>query len=77
MGDLSNLNLFRISSDWAISLVAIALLIFVDFITERSKIRYYFNKLPGLLRWGIVAMALLVIVFLGKFEEQDFLYFQF
>ena len=77
IADLSHLNLFRISSDWAISLIAIALLIVIDFITEKSKIRYYFNSLPKLLRWGIVAFTLLLIVFLGKFEEQDFLYFQF
>ena len=77
MADLNNLNLFRISSDWAISLATIFLLLVVDFITERSKIRHYFNQLPGLLRWALVIFTLAVIVFLGKFEEQDFLYFQF
>ncbi len=77
MADLSNLNLFRISSDWIISLLAILLLVIIDFITERSKIRHYLNALPRLMRWALVILTLLLIVFLGKFEEQDFLYFQF
>ena len=77
MADLGNLNLFRISSDWAISIITIILLIVIDFATERAKIRHYFNNLPRFLRWAIVVMVLLLIVFLGKFEEQDFLYFRF
>ena len=77
MADLDRINLFRIRSDWTISIVAIMLLIIIDFITERAKIRYYFNKMPGLLRWVVLVFTIGLIVFLGKFEEQDFLYFRF
>ncbi|MCG8320862.1 MAG: MBOAT family protein [Cytophagales bacterium] len=77
VADLDRINLFRIRSDWTISIVAIMLLIIIDFITERAKIRYYFNKMPGLLRWVVLVFTIGLIVFLGKFEEQDFLYFRF
>jgi len=61
-------------------LLAFASIIFLEgvyFIRKRIDLKSYILKKPLLYRWTFYLIVLYVIVFLGVFEQRQFIYFQF
>lgn len=73
-----NLNLFKYSIDFKLSFIAIVLLLAVEYLNEYhdfiQKIRL---RLPSYAKWAVFFFLILLIMLLGKWNESDFLYFQF
>jgi len=55
----------------------IALLLTVDYIEMHHGMTAVFNRLPTIIRWSAYNLAILAIVFLGAWGNQQFIYFQF
>ncbi|MBX7205556.1 MAG: MBOAT family protein [Bacteroidia bacterium] len=58
-------------------LVAILILEGVHLIQRHHSIRHMLSDKPLWLRWGVYYLLIFLIVFMGKFEHQVFIYFQF
>jgi len=73
-----SLNLFTYSVDFTIAFASIILLLGVEFLNERydfiQNVRY---KLPSLVKWFVFFFLIILIILFGKWNESDFLYFQF
>jgi hypothetical protein len=48
-----------------------------DFVAEHSEARRPFSSWPVQLRWATYYVGVLVLLYAGKFGEQQFIYFQF
>ena len=70
-------NLFKIRADFAISFIAIGVLILIDFMEERFELFIRLNKLPRVQKWAMVAVFVCVLFVFAVWNETDFLYFQF
>ncbi len=57
--------------------LVIILLIMVEILQSRYKLRETIAKFPTWLRWSIYFIGLFSIYYLGEFNEQEFIYFQF
>jgi hypothetical protein len=60
--------------------IALSLIVFMEIIHQlqaRKNVTESFNRLPGFARWSFYYAAILVILFLGVFENREFIYFQF
>jgi D-alanyl-lipoteichoic acid acyltransferase DltB (MBOAT superfamily) len=71
------INLFENKADLAIALVGIVFLGIVEILEEQIGL---YEKLKTLIRpvkWVLLIALILLILVLGKWEEVDFLYFQF
>ncbi|MFH1642599.1 MAG: MBOAT family O-acyltransferase [Nanoarchaeota archaeon] len=55
----------------------IGFMVFVHIIQEHRSVRQFLDNKPLLLRWSIYMLLLWMILFLGIFTEQQFIYFQF
>lgn len=71
------LNLFFFAADMWLALGGILVVILVDLVQERFGIRKTLFALPRGFRWGLFVVAIISLLILGKFDEIDFLYFQF
>ena len=71
------LNLFRISSDFNLSFISIAILILVDFMEEQFRLSQKLLLQPASFKWSLLIMLLGIIFIFGVWDEADFLYFQF
>ncbi|MCC6684770.1 MAG: MBOAT family protein [Bacteroidia bacterium] len=58
-------------------IVAILILEGVHLIQRHQSIRHMLSDKPVWLRWGVYYLLIFLIVFMGKFEHQVFIYFQF
>jgi alginate O-acetyltransferase complex protein AlgI len=63
--------------DWAVIVVSIAILIGVDWMQFKMSVNNWLVKKNALYRWAIYFGIVYFILFLGKFESQQFIYFQF
>ena len=63
--------------DFFVSLGCIGLLLLVHGLQTRWRLRDVIASQPKALRWGFYYFVFLVIIFLGKFEGIEFIYFQF
>ncbi len=70
-------NLFFFPADLWVSAVVIAILCIVDYAAERKPFLERYKTTPMLLRWAGASLILFAIFILGKFEDTDFIYFQF
>lgn len=67
-----------INDRWLLlSFFLIAFLIFIHSIQRHSSIRHMLKNKPWWYRWGIYYSIVLLIVFLGVYGENQFIYFQF
>ncbi len=60
-----------------IALITIAVMEVIHFLQRQNNIRCLINQKPLWLRWGIYYAAVLCVLFLGEFKNQEFIYFQF
>ncbi len=63
--------------DFIVSLGCIGLLLLVHGLQTRWRLRDLIAGWPKALRWSFYYFVFLVIIFLGKFEGVEFIYFQF
>ncbi|MFN8309952.1 MAG: MBOAT family O-acyltransferase [Chitinophagales bacterium] len=63
--------------DWMIIPVALAILFVVDKMQDRKALQVWFSEKPAVFRWAIYFGAVYGILFFGKFEATQFIYFQF
>ena len=70
-------NLFKIRADFAISFIAIGVLILIDFMEERFELSFRLNRLPGVQKWAMLVFFICVLFVFAVWNETDFLYFQF
>ena len=73
----SAINLFQSPIDFYLSLLFIVILFVLEFINERVGIKKILWNLHAIYRWILFIMLLLILVFFGRMESQDFIYFQF
>jgi alginate O-acetyltransferase complex protein AlgI len=70
-------NLFKFPVDFYIAFISIGLLLLIETLEEHIQL---FEKLPSLFRpvkWAILIALVLTLFILGKWNEANFLYFQF
>ena len=60
-----------------LSFAAIGVLLGMHWIERQANFRLVLAAQPAWLKWGAYAGLLLVIIFFGKFDQQQFIYFQF
>ncbi|MCP4310803.1 MAG: MBOAT family protein [Bacteroidetes bacterium] len=70
-------NLYQYKADLVIALGGIALLVFIEVLEEQIGLYARLKKLGRPVKWVLVISLLLLIILLGKWNEADFLYFQF
>lgn len=58
-------------------LLFIAILMLFEFLQRRKKHVLQINNLPVVLRWGVYYIITIIIILFGRFEQMDFIYFQF
>ena len=63
--------------DFIVSLGCIGLLLLVHGLQTRWRLRDLIGRIPKALRWIFYYFVFLLIIFLGKFEGIEFIYFQF
>jgi alginate O-acetyltransferase complex protein AlgI len=63
--------------DWAVIIVSIGILFAVDWIQFRTGVNQWLIKKNTFYRWAIYFGIVYFILVLGKFESQQFIYFQF
>jgi alginate O-acetyltransferase complex protein AlgI len=74
----SALNLFTFSADFYIGFICIAILLGVEYFEEYTGLYSRLkSNLPGVWKWAILLVILLVVLVLGEWHGTDFLYFQF
>lgn len=71
------LNLFHFPIDMALSWIFIGLLIIVDFSQENWSLTQRLARTTRAGKWALYTLLTGTIILLGKFEQVDFLYFQF
>ncbi len=72
-----NLNLGVTSTELTIGIGAIILMEGIHLIQYKHKIGDWVKTQPIYLRWGIYYASLFMILFLGVYENRQFIYFQF
>jgi D-alanyl-lipoteichoic acid acyltransferase DltB (MBOAT superfamily) len=77
--NLSNIeiNVFYFKSDFYLAIACIMFLFIVEIFEERIGLFNRVKRIPKILKWVLFLLLLLTIFVLGKWEEADFLYFQF
>jgi len=78
LAPVEQINLFTYPADFALSIFLIIILFIADMMEE--KISFSENLLrrsPVFLKWSLLAAMILSLFILGKWEDIDFLYFQF
>lgn len=74
--DLGLTRRFNIVDLWA-SITVIGFLLFVHYIQRHGSIRHMLSTKPIWFRWSIYYIIIIGILVIGKYDIQDFIYFQF
>ena len=74
--DLS-VQLFHFTSDFYLAFALIAILIVVEVLQEKYHLVETLKVQPRFLKWILFIVVVAFIIILGKWDESDFLYFQF
>ena len=62
---------------FAITIFAVLFMEFIHMIQRHKSIRHMLASKPLLIRWGVYFSFILSIIFFGKFDSGNFIYFQF
>lgn len=76
-GLTTKLNLFHFQSDMVVSIIVISLLLFVDILSERKKLTSTLIQSPQILKWSVFIIGIVSLALLGRYNQEDFIYFQF
>lgn len=76
-GFTTKLNLFHFQSDMVVSIIVISLLLFVDILSERKKLTSTLIQSPQVLKWCVFIIGMVSLALLGRYNQEDFIYFQF
>ena len=71
------LNLFYFTSDFYVAIGTIALLFSIEILEEKYNLWSKLQNIPKAFKWVLFIGLILSIFILGKWEDIDFLYFQF
>ncbi len=78
MTPVNDINLFRFPVDFALSIFLIIVLLLVDILEDKFDLsEKYLKTSPAILKWSLLTVMIFSIFLLGKWEDIDFLYFQF
>lgn len=78
LAPVQKLNLFSFPADFALSIILIILLFVVDIMEEKNSYsETVLRRYPVFVKWSLLVSIVLFIFILGKWEDIDFLYFQF
>jgi D-alanyl-lipoteichoic acid acyltransferase DltB (MBOAT superfamily) len=72
---LANMPVYGI--DLVLSFAVIAFLEVIHIIQTKQNMIYAINNKPIYIRWGVYYAMILMIIFLGVYENRQFIYFQF
>ncbi len=72
-----NLNLFYFSFDFYVAITTIVFLLLVEILEEGYGLWNKLQTIPRSFKWILLIGIILTIFILGKWEDIDFLYFQF
>jgi alginate O-acetyltransferase complex protein AlgI len=64
-------------SELLIGVSAVLLMEIIHFMQNKYKIRDWIRSKPSYIRWSIYYAVILMIIFLGVYENRQFIYFQF
>ncbi len=70
-------NLFRFPADFTIAFISIGLLLLIEILEEYNGLQGKLRIAVKPVKWAILAALVLSVCILGKWNEADFLYFQF
>lgn len=73
----TDLNLFYFPADFYISIAAIIFLLSIEILEEKYNLWNRLQTVSKSLKWLMLTAIILCIFILGKWEDIDFLYFQF
>jgi D-alanyl-lipoteichoic acid acyltransferase DltB (MBOAT superfamily) len=73
----ADIQLFYYPADFYLSFGLIGLLIVIEILWEKYRLIEILSAKPRYIRWAIMIVALISVMVLGKWDESDFLYFQF
>jgi len=78
IGSIQDINLFKFPMDFTLSIVLIVLLFIIDILEDKLHFsRNILLRAPTIVKWSLLLIMMLAIFILGKWDEVDFLYFQF
>jgi D-alanyl-lipoteichoic acid acyltransferase DltB (MBOAT superfamily) len=72
-----NVQLFHFRADFYLSFILIGFLIVVEVFQEKFELVGRLMAIPRLAKWAVFLTMVLAVFVLGKWDESDFLYFQF
>jgi D-alanyl-lipoteichoic acid acyltransferase DltB (MBOAT superfamily) len=62
---------------FAYGIIAILILLFIDFVHETKRFALNFTVQPRAIRWASYATIIVIMILIGVFDESQFIYFQF
>lgn len=71
------IQLFNFVSDFYLSFILIGVLIIIEILWEKYQLIDKLQAQSRLVKWILMVVVLLAIIILGKWDQSDFLYFQF
>jgi alginate O-acetyltransferase complex protein AlgI len=74
---VENLNLFSFAADMYLSIILIVILFIADILEDKYNISEKLRIQPVYMKWAMLAGVVISIFIFGKWEEINFLYFQF
>lgn len=73
----TDIQLFHFSIDFYLSFILIGVLILIEIAQEKYNLIKKLQFSKRWVKWGLLILLVLSIFILGKWDETDFLYFQF
>jgi len=73
----SKLNLFYFPTDFYAAVSTLILLFIIELLEERYGLWEKLQRIPKTFKWVLLILVILSVFILGKWEDIDFLYFQF
>ena len=73
----TKIQLFHFASDFYLAFLLIGFLIVVEILQEKFRLDEVLTKQSRTIKWVFFSIIVLSIFILGKWDENDFLYFQF
>jgi alginate O-acetyltransferase complex protein AlgI len=61
----------------ALSLLFVSFLIFFEYVQEEGKVKYRVSNWPTIARWSVYYVLIIIIITLGVYKSNEFIYFQF